>query len=29
LDRLVHQSHRIVLKIPGESMRKDEPVTKQ
>jgi DNA replication protein DnaC len=25
LDRLVHQSHRIVLKIPGESMRKDEP----
>ena len=26
LDRLVHQSHRIVLKIPGESMRKDEPV---
>ena len=29
LDRLVHQSHRIVLKIPGESMRKDEPVAKQ
>lgn len=29
LDRLVHQSHRIVLKIPGESMRKAEPVTKQ
>jgi DNA replication protein DnaC len=29
LDRLVHQSHRIVLKIPGESMRKDEAVTKQ
>ena len=29
LDRLVHQSHRIVLKIPGESMRKDEPVIKQ
>jgi DNA replication protein DnaC len=29
LDRLVHQSHRIVLKIPGESMRKDELVTKQ
>jgi DNA replication protein DnaC len=22
LDRLVHQSHRIELKIPGESMRK-------
>ena len=24
LDRLVHQSHRIELKIPGESMRKPE-----
>jgi DNA replication protein DnaC len=22
LDRLVHQSHRIELKVPGESMRK-------
>ena len=29
LDRLVHQSHRIVLKIPGDSMRKDEPASKQ
>jgi DNA replication protein DnaC len=25
LDRLVHQSHRIELKIPGESMRKSRP----
>lgn len=23
LDRLVHQSHRIDLKLPGESMRKN------
>ena len=25
LDRLVHQSHRIELKVPGESMRKSRP----
>jgi DNA replication protein DnaC len=27
LDRLVHQSHRIELKVPGESMRKSRPST--
>lgn len=26
LDRLVHQSHRIELKVPGESMRKSRAV---